>query len=77
MSNCNLSTIHITASIAPFRLTSLSGASRRGKTSFIMVIIVISGFNSTDAAKQRALICLTAEYGWIRSLEKIGNNSRS
>lgn len=63
MSNCNLSTIHTTASIAPFRLTSLSGASRRGKTSLIIVVIVIPRFSSTDAAKQRAPRCLTAEYG--------------
>lgn len=61
MSNCNFSTIQTTASIAPFRLTSQSAASRRGRISFIIVVIVITESNSTDAAKQRAAICLTAE----------------
>lgn len=63
ISNCNLSTIQTTASIAPFRFISESAASRRGRTSFIIVVIVITESNSTDAVKQRAAICLTAEYG--------------
>jgi len=72
-----LSTIQTTASIAPFRFLSQSAASRKGRTSFIIVVIVVTESKSTDAAKQRAAICLTAEYGWIRSLVKTGNNSKS
>lgn len=62
-SNCNLSTIQTTASIAPFRLISQLVASRRSRTSFIIDVIVITESNSTDAAKQRADKCLIAEYG--------------
>lgn len=63
MSNCNLSTIQTTASIAPFRFISQSAALRRGRTSFIIFVIVNTESNSTDTAKHRAAKCLIAEYG--------------
>lgn len=61
MSNFNFSTIQTIASIDPFRLTSQSAASRSGRISFIINDIVTTESNSTDAAKQRAAMCLTAE----------------